>query len=1683
MTCIISTIHLSVYLHYLTTYMKKGLEFIVQTSKSVLKQCVVIFFLLCFFSFKTSALNYYWVGGTGNWSDLSHWATTSGGTTLHNQIPTAVDDVFFDGGSFSSAGEVVTLDAATTLCRDMVWTGVTNLPTLDGSQINVLKIYGSLTLVAGMNMLFNGEVNFEATALGKTIAMGGKSFQNNVYFNGVGGEWTLQDDFSTLNNFYFNNGTFNSNGKTLNTAIFYSVSGAARTLNMGSSIFNISTSGTYLYWLVDASLILNSGTSTINALSNLGVVYFHGGGHTYYDVNFINGNYGYYIAASLNGANTFHNVNFSIDGIMNDNNIYNNITFTAGHNYKLSSGTTQTVNGILDANGNCGALIEIKSNIQGGQASITHPVGNVNVSYVILKDIAAVGGANFTANNSINISNNSGWNFTSPTPHNLYWIGNTGNWDDGNHWSFTSGGTPSGCSPSPLDNVFFDANSFSLPNQIISINISSAYCRDMVWTGVTNLPTLDGSQINVLKIYGSLTLVAGMNMLFNGEVNFEATALGKTIAMGGKSFQNNVYFNGVGGEWTLQDDFSTLNNFYFNNGTFNSNGKTLNTAIFYSVSGAARTLNMGSSIFNISTSGTYLYWLVDASLILNSGTSTINALSNLGVVYFHGGGHTYYDVNFINGNYGYYIAASLNGANTFHNVNFSIDGIMNDNNIYNNITFTPGHTYTLASGTTQTVNNKLQIQGSCSNYIILQSSTQGSFATITKLTGSVLGFNIHIKDIHTTGGAIFNAFNSVNLGGNTGWLFSALVPLLPPNVIVGPSTVCAGATGVVYHTAPVAGAIAYQWIVPAGATIVSGQGDTTITVNFGTATAGNIVVNSFNGCNYSTTGSVLPIILPAQLTPSVTITANPSGSICTGTSVLFTATATNVGSNIVNYNFKVNGISVQNSTSNTFATLTLANADIISCTITISGGSCYTSTTATSNSITMVVNANGTPTVSIAANPSAPICSGTSVSFTATTTNTGSGVVTYNFKVNGVSVQNTNSNIFTSSALSNGNTVKCDISIAGGTCISATIASSNTITMVVNPILTPTVSIAPNPIGAICAGTSVTFTATAAKVGSGVVVYNFKVNGISVQNGASNIYTSTTLINADNVKCDITITGGNCLSANTATSTAIVMAVNPVVTPLVLLTSNASATVCAGTSIIFTANASNLGGGTVTYNFKVNTVTIQNTSSNTFTTSTLINGDIVSCTISITGGTCLAATTATSLNLTTNIVANITPSVSLAALITGPICAGTAVHFAASTTNVGGGTVTYNFKVNGISAQNTLSNVFNPTTLVNGDVVTCDVSITGGICLTTNITSSLPIPVSVLPSLPASINIVPLSVNICAGTSVTFSATPINGGNNPFYQWKINGVNVGANTTTFTTTTLNNNDIVSCTLTSNAVCVANVVSFSNNSPITVNASPNPSLIVTASDNNVCPNTPITFTAMPSNIGGPAVYQWQLNGNNVGTNSSTYFNSNLANGDDVKCILTTIRICTLMPVVLNSNVAMVVKPKPIISFNPASPTIVIGNSVVLNASVSVNAAIYLWTPSTGLSSTVVNNPIANPTQTTTYHLKVTSTDNCIADSTITVKVLTNTYIPNAFTPNADNVNDVFRIPPTAALRNLQYFIVFNRYGNKIFETTDITKGWDGTYQGTKSGMGAYTYMIKAFDNKGEVFLKGTVLLIR
>ena len=78
---------------------------------------------LLLISFSSSASPYYWVGGSGNWSDLNHWASTSGGGVHYLQVPTPTDDVFFDSKSFTAADQVVMVNVGNAVCAPMSWTG------------------------------------------------------------------------------------------------------------------------------------------------------------------------------------------------------------------------------------------------------------------------------------------------------------------------------------------------------------------------------------------------------------------------------------------------------------------------------------------------------------------------------------------------------------------------------------------------------------------------------------------------------------------------------------------------------------------------------------------------------------------------------------------------------------------------------------------------------------------------------------------------------------------------------------------------------------------------------------------------------------------------------------------------------------------------------------------------------------------------------------------------------------------------------------------------------------------------------------------------------------------------------------------------------------------------------------------------------------------------------------------------------------------------------------------------------------------------------------------------------------------------------------------------------------------------------------------------------------------------
>jgi gliding motility-associated-like protein len=165
----------------------------------------------------------------------------------------------------------------------------------------------------------------------------------------------------------------------------------------------------------------------------------------------------------------------------------------------------------------------------------------------------------------------------------------------------------------------------------------------------------------------------------------------------------------------------------------------------------------------------------------------------------------------------------------------------------------------------------------------------------------------------------------------------------------------------------------------------------------------------------------------------------------------------------------------------------------------------------------------------------------------------------------------------------------------------------------------------------------------------------------------------------------------------------------------------------------------------------------------------------------------------------------------------------------------------------------------------------------------------------------------------------------------------------------------------------------------------------------------------------------------------------------------------------------------------VSAGPGS-SILAGSSVTLQGSGS--AGTYLWTPATGLSATNILNPVATPSVTTTYTLRITNQQGCSNSSTVTIQVLPYCIKPlNAFTPNKDGFNDTWFITNGNCLKKA-VVAVYNRYGSKVFESQDYKNDWNGTYKNKPLPDGTYYYVIDyELLNSERVFKKGNVTILR
>jgi uncharacterized protein (TIGR02145 family) len=304
--------------------------------------------------------------------------------------------------------------------------------------------------------------------------------------------------------------------------------------------------------------------------------------------------------------------------------------------------------------------------------------------------------------------------------------------------------------------------------------------------------------------------------------------------------------------------------------------------------------------------------------------------------------------------------------------------------------------------------------------------------------------------------------------------------------------------------------------------------------------------------------------------------------------------------------------------------------------------------------------------------------------------------------------------------------------------------------------------------------------------------------------------------------------------------------------------------ICQGIQLSYVATPT-YGGSAPGYQWKVNGFN-QGTNNSVFNY-TPSNHDTVCCILTSSDTVCISNNPATSNEIIMTVYPDLPVIISISTT-NNPVCEGSTAIFSASTSNKGA-SPDFQWIVNGNPVgTNDSSYTYTPS---NGDQVYCILT-SSEQCTSNNPAASDTITMVVNPLLPVEISISAFANPVCEGLPVTFTATPVNGGAMPAYQWQVNGINTGTNNPGFTYTPVDG-DLVTCTLTSNAECVTNNPATSNSISMSVGDAPDVNL-------TVCFDTITTINAKPFKLKGGVPLGGTYSG--PGVNQITgYFNPAMA----------------------------------------------------------------------------------------------------------------------------------------------------------------------------------------------------------
>lgn len=248
-------------------------------------------------------------------------------------------------------------------------------------------------------------------------------------------------------------------------------------------------------------------------------------------------------------------------------------------------------------------------------------------------------------------------------------------------------------------------------------------------------------------------------------------------------------------------------------------------------------------------------------------------------------------------------------------------------------------------------------------------------------------------------------------------------------------------------------------------------------------------------------------------------------------------------------------------------------------------------------------------------------------------------------------------------------------------------------------------------------------------------------------------------------------------------------------------------------------------------------------------------------------------------------------------------------------------------------------------------------------------------------------------------------------------------------------------------------------------------------------------TSFTFESSISPVYLDPVYYWQLSRDSgvvwndmPGTNTAVLQQMPSTAGSYwYRIAVTEASAAAITSCRIASNVIIInVHPKPVVNAGP-DRVLIKGDSITLSAKVEGEPLFYNWSPSSYLSDNSLLDPVASPPADVIYRLDAESSYGCSANSDdVLVKVINGIYIPSAFTPNGDGINDIWKIPFLDPEWGVSVK-VFNRSGQLVYQANGPDVSWDGTFKSVPLDTGAFVYVVSL--KATHHFFKGTVTLIR